>query len=565
MCRVTFLVLISLSLLALNSSAAENTETSETAVQEKVERQEKEPITFYVSQYRVKGNTVLNQSAIETVLYAFTGPNKTIQDLDEARKTLENTYKDKGYPAVLVVLPEQDLLEGIVYLEVVESKIEWVSVSGSRYYSLSKLRSEIPAVAEGKTLYLPEFQAQMNKVNRSSVDRSVTPLMKPGFNPGTMRVDMRVKDSLPLHGNLILNNSHSASTEEQRSIVDMSYGNLWQEYHNLNLQYQTSPEDTDQIQVAIASYLMPLKGNNKLASYVVHSNSDVTVFSGDSAIGKGTIFGLRGIFPLSSSANYFHSVTVGYDYKDYEDVLRAEGSDSGLNAINYSDFSITYSGTKLWQDITIGIGAGMNFGVRGLPNTTDEFNLKRYNAKPNYFSSSLSFDLNYNMPFGFETLIEAQSQLTNQELISNEQFSVGGETSVRGYFESQVLGDRGFFLRSSLIFPNIFSSFKSRPAWLSDLRILGFYDVGKVNMLGVLVPDPLNEELNIAVDQWEQLEGAGVGLTMQLSSHFDMGIYRAQALKSNGNQFIDEDAGTANPGYVEEGAYKTHFNVSLSF
>ena len=52
-------------------------------------------------------------------------------------------------------------------------------------------------------------------------------------------------------------------------------------------------------------------------------------------------------------------------------------------------------------------------------------------------------------------MLRANGQMATGALISNEQFSLGGLNSVRGYFEGDVFGDAGWTTSAELRTPYI--------------------------------------------------------------------------------------------------------------
>ena len=76
-----------------------------------------------VNEYFVRGNTVLDAATIEEAVYPFLGPQKTLGDIEGARDALQKIYQSRGYQSVFVELPEQKVDDGIVYLQVSETKV----------------------------------------------------------------------------------------------------------------------------------------------------------------------------------------------------------------------------------------------------------------------------------------------------------------------------------------------------------------------------------------------------------------------------------------------------------
>ena len=161
--------------------------------------------SFDLLELRVKGNTLLDKKQLERTIYPFLGPKKSIDNVDLARSALEELYRSKGYQTVSVDIPEQDVKNGIVYLQVVEGKVSRLRVKEARYFSLDKIKAGVPELAEGSVPHFPTMQKQLSELGGQSVDRKVQPVLRAGDTPGTLEVDLKVKDELPLHGRVELN------------------------------------------------------------------------------------------------------------------------------------------------------------------------------------------------------------------------------------------------------------------------------------------------------------------------------------------------------------------------
>jgi len=68
----------------------------------------------------------------------------------QAADALEKAYKDAGYSAVFVDIPEQQVADGLVRLKVTEGKLESVHVRGERYYSRRQILAALPALEQGQ-------------------------------------------------------------------------------------------------------------------------------------------------------------------------------------------------------------------------------------------------------------------------------------------------------------------------------------------------------------------------------------------------------------------------------
>lgn len=149
-----------------------------------------------INEYIVRGNTVLQARDIERAVYPYLGPDRTLADIESAREALQTIYQEQGYQSVYVDLPEQQVADGIVFLQVSETKIGRVRVVGAQHYSPLTIRDEVPALQEGQVPNFNQAQAELTGLNKGA-GRQVVPLVKEGRLPGTMDVDLKVEDKSP--------------------------------------------------------------------------------------------------------------------------------------------------------------------------------------------------------------------------------------------------------------------------------------------------------------------------------------------------------------------------------
>jgi len=410
--------------------------------------------TFDVLEYRVEGNRHLAELEIERAVYPHLGEKKTIQDVEAARAALEKAYHDGGYLTALVNIPEQRVAEGVITLQVIEAPVGRLHIAGSRYFSLGYIRARVPEFAQGSVPDFPEAQKELAQVNRPAAQ--VTPVLKPSATPGKVDVELKVKDQLPLYGSLEYNDRYGPNTTHTRAVAQLHYDNLWQLGHSIGFQYQIAPERPSDAKVASLSYVIPA-GSVTWALYAVDSRSNVAAVGDINVIGNGDIYGLRMIKALPGNDRFFQSLTLGVDYKDFQQNVVLQGADtSDKSPIQYLPFMLQYEGTLNDGWGSTALDAGASFIVRGLFTDRDQFANKRAAAEPSYFIFKGGLQRTQKLPFKFSAVAKIDGQLADGPLISNEEFGAGGADSVRGYEESEELGDDGIHgsleLRSPMLF-----------------------------------------------------------------------------------------------------------------
>ncbi|HJV86352.1 MAG TPA: POTRA domain-containing protein [Noviherbaspirillum sp.] len=82
---------------------------------------------FEIKRFDVAGNTLLSAQAVEQAVAPFTGKDRNFGHVQMALEALEAEYHRLGYNVVQVALPEQELNQGVVRLQVVETKVGTVT------------------------------------------------------------------------------------------------------------------------------------------------------------------------------------------------------------------------------------------------------------------------------------------------------------------------------------------------------------------------------------------------------------------------------------------------------
>lgn len=459
---------------------------------------------FDIFEYRVEGVSLLPVAAVERAVYPYLGEQKSLAEVELARSALERAYHDAGYLTVVVSIPLQKVQNDEVALSVTEAPVGRLRVIEAQYFSLGEIKAAVPELAEGKVPQFDQVQEELATLNRSA-DRRVSPILRPGKEPGTVEVELKVLDDLPFHGSAEINNRYSEGTTPTRSSASVRWDNLWDKQHSLGVTLQGVPEQPNESRVLSLNYNWPQRNGDMLALYAVHSSSDVALTQTSNTAGVGDIYGLRYIANLPGGANYFQTATLGVDYKDFNQTVSQLESGSFNTPITYMPLSLSWDGTFNGELRETRLNVGFNFHVMGMAGTDQQFADKRYKGRANYSFLRGSFSHKESWETGATVQLRGTWQLAGQALISNEQFSIGGVDTVRGYYESAASGETGAAVSVEAITANLLnrSSADEAVQWVSDVRLLAFVDQGWVTVL-----EPL-----FATSRFE-LASYGVGLRL---------------------------------------------------
>ncbi|GAB2874461.1 ShlB/FhaC/HecB family hemolysin secretion/activation protein [Paraburkholderia jirisanensis] len=473
------------------------------------------PAKFDVNEFIVRGNTTLPGIEIEKAVYPFEGPGRTLDDVNAARDALQKVYQDKGYQSVVVELPAQQVKGGVILLQVVEAKVGRVHVDGAKYNSPLVIRDSVPALAEGTVPDFTAAQAQLTDLNKSQ-DRQVIPVLKPGALPQTVDVDLKVDDHSPLHGSIELNNERSPDTALLRTVVSLSYSNLWQLGHVISGSYLVAPQHPQDAEVYSFSYLAPLPDSNwSLIASAYHSNSNVATVGGTNVLGKGTSFGVTALYTLPSTDTYAQSASVEIDHKHFDENDILAGTSSAV-PVTYLPVTFAYNGQLNRKNSQTAFTVSVTTNIRGASSSADDFDNKRFDATADFVYGK--FDVNHTQHFDHDVQLNGHvsGQISNSPLVSSEQFAAGGINSVRGYLSAEDTADSGVIGSVELRSPSVASYFGT--SLVNEWRFHVFVDAAHLWLLS-----PLPEQ-----ESSFNLVSVGVGSRIQLlkyaSADIEMGI-----------------------------------------
>ncbi len=509
---------------------------------------------FEIDDFAVRGETLLTQLELEAAIYPFLGPNKTAEDVEKARAALEKAYHDKGYQTVSVSVPAQNVNNHVVVLQVTELKVGRLRVKNSRYFDVNQIKRKASALAEGTVPNFNDVTKDIVSLNQWP-DRKVTPTLRAGVTPGTVDVDLNVDDTVPLHGSVELNDRQSPNTTPLRFTTSVDYDNLWQLGHSLTFTYQVAPERPSDAIVYSGSYLARLPDIDWLSflAYGVDSQSNVAAVGGLDVVGPGQIVGGRAVITLPSAPNLFHTLSVGVDYKSFGETVGLNSGDSSSSfssPVTYYPVVASYTAKYQKDSFSSQLTASLTDNLRPLSSDWVAFDNRRAYASANFTHVNIDVSATEDLKSQFQLYGRIQAQAASGPLVSSEQMSVGGFDTVRGYLESETLGDEGAVGSFEVRTPNIGdllqkSLAKAAPAaaaakgsaataatpasapvtFFDEWRFFGFVDAGMDKVI-----DPLPEQQS----QFE-LWSYGVGTSFKVLDHFNGMVALAVPMISQAN------------------------------
>jgi len=481
-------------------------------------------VTFDIKRFEVEGNT-LGGEVTDKLLAPYTGHNKTLDDVNNARTALQKAYGQKGDASVAVVIPPQEMTQGVIRLKVAKAVIGNVHVTGNKHFSATNIRNSLPALKEGAALDHEALAADLRLANTNPAKKSLV-VMKPSGTQSALDAEVEVKDEKPWKVYGILENTGFEQTGRHRLIVGYQHANVMDRDHVAGIQYVTSVEEPNMVKALGGSYTIPLY-NNGDALMLFGGVSDVdggTVANVFDISGKGTVVGARYHDNFARRGNFEHKAVYGFDYRAYEQSVLFLKTVQLASDVTVSPVSAAYVGN--WREagkVDASAQASLHVNIpTGGAGSDAAFNAARANADAGY--SLVRYAADYARTFGHDWSARASisGQYANQELVPPEQFKLGGANGVRGFNEGEILDDKGYRGSLEVFTPNFLHG---RVPDFSG-RAVVFYDFGAVDRVNPLVGERRDETI----------ASAGIGLRLDYGTHVKLKLDLAQVTDAGGTK-----------------------------
>nr|WP_306469527.1 filamentous hemagglutinin N-terminal domain-containing protein [Oscillatoria laete-virens] len=502
-----------------------------------------ETTQFQVNDFEIVGSTVFSTQKLAKLTERYKKQPIHFNDLRQLRTDISKLYEEEGYITTGAFIPEQTTQNRVVKIQVVEGSLADIKVTTSGRLNPNYVASRIQRVATTPVRRQELIEALQLLQLDPRIERLSAELSQ-GIQPGTSLLSVRVEEASAFNTQLTLDNNRSPSVGSFRQQIQTSYANLLGLGDVARFAY-TNTEGSDDWEIG---YTIPV---NSLDGTVRFRFS-----TGDSRVIEAP----------------FDEIDIEADSRTYElsyrqpllQEIKPKGRQTA-GRINYvfREFALGLTATRRESQTSIlgvnyPLSPGANedgetrlFALRFFQDWTQRDNSQVFAARSE-FSLGLGLGdatINESEPdsqffawrgqaqwvrrFSEDTLllVRGDLQLSANSLLPFEQFSLGGQQSIRGYRQDALLTDSGAFASIEMRLPIV--RFGQQQGLI---QIAPFVDVGTSWNFGDRTsPNP------------NTLVSTGLGLRMQLGerlrANLDWGIplievnSRERSLQENGIYF----------------------------
>jgi hemolysin activation/secretion protein len=422
------------------------------------------------------------EGSLESVLIPLLDKTLTEHLISRIKRQISLYYHRYHRPVNTILVPEQDVTDGVVQLVVIESAVDQMTATGAHYFSNEKILSEVN-LQTGDSIDTDNLMTDIAWLNQNPF-RQTNVAFSPGSKPYTTDVQLITRDRRPYRVYLGGDNTGNEFTGYTRLFTGFNWGNVFNLDHLLSFQWTTS-DDIKRFNSYTASYSAPLSWRHVLNVFGGYSKVKPDMNFHFKSKGWSAQGSLRyKIFLGKTYGPLLQDINAGYDFKwtnnNLEFVDETSEAVISTKVAQISQFLISYH---------LGYAAGrhaLNFVLDYVfspfqgwfrHHNKQAFNILQPGSYPIYMYVRGGIDELYTFSkYEWGIFFRARGQYSNKILLPSEQFGLGGYDTVRGYPERVVNYDDAACVNFELRAPpiRVFKRKKKDDA----LVFLAFIDYG---------------------------------------------------------------------------------------
>jgi hemolysin activation/secretion protein len=401
----------------------------------------------------------------------------TIEQLDAIALQVTEYYRERGFILATAFVPEQEVSDGTIRLNVLEGRLGDVAVANELIFAPETIKAAFSNEL-GEPVTEERIEGALRRINDLPGVR-VRGSFSPGANVGETRLTLGVLDEKAWSSSLLIDNQGSETTGETRLYATTEWHNLFDRGHRL-LAGVLRSEGPDSSIYGQIEYEMPFTADRRGKVKATISTNEFAVnrlANLPEIVGETDSYGLSASYQVMRSRTKNLALHLGYTQKD---VIFKVGELTTLSTDETIEtLSLAADYTQLWDDsqllLTGRFGIDQGHMISGeTRNQSADFTkvllsanlLKRFSVN-NWVTKNQSF---------FNFVVKMNSQYTEKFLSSVEQFSLGGPKGVRAFGVSDVSVDSGVYAGAELYFDLPYDITDGLNLPIDPIRPYVFYD-----------------------------------------------------------------------------------------
>lgn len=200
---------------------------------------------FNIKKINLNRATILEKSSKKKILAVYENRCIDSRIIAEIIANIENYYKERGYIAAKVSVPKQNIVDGIMDLDIYEGLINEVVINNNRFFDKMQEFTAFGMI-DGELLNIDEINQGIYQINRLQ-SNNATLKIEPSASDGEAMVYINNKRKFPAHFSVNHDNLGNDFTGIYRTNFSSTIDNLFFLNDYINLTYNTNLNDENKV------------------------------------------------------------------------------------------------------------------------------------------------------------------------------------------------------------------------------------------------------------------------------------------------------------------------------
>ncbi len=511
-----------------------------------------------VKKFIFSGNTVYSSEFLSDLVEEYQERSISAEELQMVKNIITRKYIEAGYINSGAIIPDQQVKNGEITLEIIEGKLVEVDIINLKNDGeQGRLHtSYIAGRINGKdneVLNINRLQERLQLLHQNPLFRRINAELGPGLRLGDGILKLDVVEATPWEVGARFSNHRSPSIGSYRGELFGTHRNLLGFGDSIYLRLGL----TEGLKDYSFNYSLPLSSRYGTTVNLSAEHSDAEVvsepFNQLNIESEAETYALGIIQPLLKTPNKEFNLGLKLERRSSTTYMfkgtpleqkfsfspGVQDGESRISVLRFSQDFLQRSRTRV-----IAARSSFNFGVDAWNATIND------DGSPDgkFFTWLGQFQWVERIAIfniqDTQLLVRADMQWAKEDLLPLEKFSVGGASTVRGYRENQMTRDSGLITSIEWRIP--IKKFPIRGISKDNddgvVQIAPFFDYGRAWNADAETPKPDN------------ISSVGLGLRWMLNQHVNAILYWGHALRN-----IDDQQ---NNDLQDDGI---HFEINFSY
>ncbi|HEY5602993.1 MAG TPA: ShlB/FhaC/HecB family hemolysin secretion/activation protein, partial [Gammaproteobacteria bacterium] len=392
-------------------------------------------LKFKLETLHFSGNTVFSNEQLQALVASYVDKEIDTLDIQQIKNLITKHYIDNGYLNSGAVIPDQDIEDGALDIQIIEGELTHVRVANQGHLNDNYISERI-RLDPHKPLNLYVLQERLYLLQQDPRIQRINAELGPGDKRGESILNIEITEAKPYTILLQADNHQPPSIGEAQGTLRFQHLNIT----GFGDKIDATINHTEGLNKGYVNYQWPLTADDKIL-YAAYEKNDSEIVSDEiKALGlklenKSDTATIGFTYPLFKTSTETFEATLQLDKRESTSFIdgtpisyAGTGAVDGVSKITV--LRLIQNWLKFSPQAVYSFRHIMSVGLDALDSTQHDGR----DPDSEFYTWLLQGQVANHYPnIGLQTVFRADFQIAFDELMSMEQIAVGGANSVRGY------------------------------------------------------------------------------------------------------------------------------------